>query len=166
MQVDLDIFELGYLLDTCLRGSHLRSSTVTRFVDEFYYKLDEAERMKLFEWSVRLTYAWSGHKCFEPQDTCCGQDRIFMLRYHPLNQYKVITEFNGKTEQHRAFKMNGSYFINSRQRIAEEYIISTEQIDLSKLWEPYTVVGIDYDKNILDCTDMIEQENKEIKENE
>lgn len=149
MQVDLDIFELGYLLDTCLRGSHLRSSTVTRFVDEFYYKLDEAERMKLFEWSVRLTYAWSGHKCFEPQDSCCGQDRIFMLRYHPLNQYKVTTKFNGEINQHRAFKMDGEYYINSRQRIAGECVVKVEQIDLSSEWERHKTVGIDYDKNII-----------------
>ncbi len=27
-EVKLDIFELGYLLDACLRGSHLRSGTI------------------------------------------------------------------------------------------------------------------------------------------
>lgn len=35
-EVKLDIFELGYLLDACLRGAHLRSSTIGRFVDEWY----------------------------------------------------------------------------------------------------------------------------------
>lgn len=153
MQVDLDIFELGYLLDTCLRGSHLRSSTVARFVDEFYNKLDEDERMRLFEWSVRLTYSWSVNKCFEPQAECCGQDRIFMHRYHPLNQYNVTTKFDGRTEQRRAFKMDGLYYINSRMRIADENIVRVEPIYLEKQWEEYKVPGIDYDKNILDCTD-------------
>ena len=35
-EVKLDIFELGYLLDACFRGSHLRSGTIGRFVDEWY----------------------------------------------------------------------------------------------------------------------------------
>ena len=67
-QVSLDIFEMGYLLDTCLRGSHLRSGTIQRFVDEWYELFSELERMRLFEWTIRLTYdhRWTneekGHK--------------------------------------------------------------------------------------------------------
>ena len=55
-EVKLDIFELGYLLDACLRGSHLRSGTIGRFVDEWYDILTPTERMQLFEWTIRLTY--------------------------------------------------------------------------------------------------------------
>lgn len=33
--VSLDIFEMGYLLDACIRGSHLRSDTIRRFVDDY-----------------------------------------------------------------------------------------------------------------------------------
>lgn len=34
MKVTLDTHEMFYLLESCLRGSHLRSGTILRFVDE------------------------------------------------------------------------------------------------------------------------------------
>ena len=51
--VSLDIYEIGYLLDACLRGSHQRSGTVKRFVDDWYDLFTEDERMRLFEWTIR-----------------------------------------------------------------------------------------------------------------
>ena len=47
-EVKLDIFELGYLLDACLRGSHLRSGTIRRFVDEWYDILNPTEANATF----------------------------------------------------------------------------------------------------------------------
>ena len=72
MLVDLDTNELWYLLERCLHGSHLRSDTIERFVNEFYNKLSEHQRMNLFEWAVRLGYAWNGKNHFEPDSSCCG----------------------------------------------------------------------------------------------
>lgn len=68
-QITLDVVELEYLLDTCLRGSHLRSNTVRRFVDEWYDLFTEVERIRLFEWTIRLTYdqRWtSDNKAYKP----------------------------------------------------------------------------------------------------
>ena len=88
--VSLDIFEMGYLLDACIRGSHLRSDTIRRFVDEWYDLFTENERMRLFEWTIRLTYdqRWTSNgkdykPHFEPCTTCCGHDVEFVHRYHP-----------------------------------------------------------------------------------
>ena len=162
MLVDLDIHELWYLLERCLHGSHLRSDTIERFVNEFYDKLSEHQRMDLFEWAVRLGYAWgwgNNDKCFKPSDSCCGHDTIFMKRYHPENQYIVTMKYryktadgkwHRKTERVRAFKMDGEYYINSRKRCAAEYITNIEHIDLHDLWQEHKVEGIDYDKNIIE----------------
>lgn len=158
MLVDLDIHELWYLLERCLHGSHLRSDTIERFVNEFYDKLSEHERMNLFEWAVRLGYAWHDHDCFEPDSRCCGKDTIFMKRYHPDNQYIVTMKYryktadgkwHRKTEKVRAFKMDGEYYINSRQRCTSEFITNVEHLDLHDMWEEHKVDGIDYDKNII-----------------
>ena len=163
MLVDLDIHELWYLLERCLHGSHLRSDTIERFVNEFYNKLDEHQRMNLFEWAVRLGYIWGfgdKDKHFEPSNTCCGKDIIFMKRYHPENQYFVTIEYRQRTsakqitviqtEKVRAFKMNGEYYIDSRRRCAPEYITNIEHLDLHDMWQEHKVDGVDYDKNILE----------------
>ena len=125
MKVDLDIFELSWLLDCCLRGSHLRSGTIERFVDDWYDKLTQQERYNLYEWSLRLTYSY--HKEFKPSDTCCGKDIIFMKRFDPENQYKVTVVHDLETTFHRAFLMEGKYYISSRRFIEEKYIVKVEK---------------------------------------
>ena len=125
MKVDLDIFELSYLLNACLRGSHLRSGTIERFVDELFDRLTEQERYNLYEWSLRLTYSYE--KEFKPSETCCGADIKFMKRYDPENQYIVTTKYEGKVEKHRAFLMNERYHIETNRFIADEYIKKVEK---------------------------------------
>jgi len=149
MLVDLDTHELFYLLDNCLRGSHLRSGTIERFVNEWYFGLSEHQRMNLFEWAVRLSYAWSGHGYFEPQSSACGKDIIFMKRYHPENQYKVkLIDEKNKPTTVRAFKMDGKYHIGCGRFCADEYITNIEKVNIPE-WEEYKQSNIDYDKNIL-----------------
>ena len=125
MKVNLDIFELSYLLNTCLRGSHLRSRTIERFVDEFFDRLTEQERYNLYEWSLRLTYSYE--KEFKPSETCCGADMKFMKRYDPENQYIVTTKYEGKVEKYRAFLMNERYHIETNRFIADKYIKKVEK---------------------------------------
>lgn len=150
MKVDLDLFEMGWLLDSCIRGSHLRSSTIERFVDGWYDMFTEKQRLILFEWTIRLSYAWSGENCFKVSDSCCGKDIDFALRYHPDNQYNVHTLFDGKKKVIRAYKKDGMYFVGSSKRIADEYITKVEKVDLSELWNKMKHPNIDYDKNILE----------------
>lgn len=155
-QVSLDIFEMGYLLDTCLRGSHLRSGTIRRFVDEWYELFSELERMRLFEWTIRLTYdhRWTNEEKeykphFEPCSVCCGHDVEFVHRYHPGNQYLVTTRYKDKKERHRCFLMNGQYHLKSNVIMLEEYIVSVEHIPCPE-WEKWQQPEVDYDRNIIE----------------
>lgn len=152
--VKLDIFELGYLLDACLKGSHLRSGTIRRFVDEWYDILTPYERMELFEWTIRLTYnnPWSSKgedykPHFEPDSRCCGEDIVFVHRYHPYNQYKVTTIFDGKEEIIDTFLLDGHYHTSSHQFIAPEYIKEVRH-NPNPDWQDHMHPGVDYNCNI------------------
>lgn len=48
MKVELDNFEMYCLLESCIRGSHLRSSTILRFVDDWYELFTKEQREKLY----------------------------------------------------------------------------------------------------------------------
>ncbi len=156
--IKLDIFELGYLLDACLKGSHLRSGTVRRFVDEWYDILTPEERMQLFEWTIRLTYdeRWNSKEenykpHFEPDSRCCGEDIMFVHRYHPYNQYKVTVEVNGQRKTFDTFLLDDRYYINGRQFIAPEDV--KEMLDNPNPdWEEFKHPGVDYDRNIIEKT--------------
>ena len=124
MRVNLDFFEMYYLLESCFRGSHLRSGTIGRFVDEFYVWFSPEERKNLHDWIVRDIYDGK----FEPRSQLCGADRVFMARYNPDNQYRVKTLFDGKEEIHEVFLRNGRYYTKSDRFIAEKYITSVEKI--------------------------------------
>lgn len=121
MKVDLDKFEMHYLLESCLRGSHLRSGTILRFVDEWYNLFTEKEREQLYEWTLRIVY--NGE--FKPFPQTCGADVIFMARYNPNNRYKV-TMING--EQVDAFKMNERYYTKSNRYCEPKFIKKIEKI--------------------------------------
>lgn len=124
MKVKLDIFEMYYLLESCFRGSHLRSGTIGRFVDEWYGLFTPQQRKNLRDWILRDVYFGK----FEPRPSCCGEDEAFMARYDPDNQYRVKTLYDGKEKVHDAFLRNGSYYTKSDRFISEEYITSVEKI--------------------------------------
>lgn len=128
MKINLDKFEMYYLLESCLRGSHLRSSTILRFVDEWYYLFTEKERNKLYEDVLRIIY--NNH--FEPDSRCCGADIIFMAAYNPNNRYLVTTYYDGVKDKVEAFFMDGKYYITSNRFIDSEYITTIEKINNDK----------------------------------
>lgn len=100
MKVDLDIHEMFYLLESCLRGSHLRSSTILRYVDDWYNLLSQSQRHKLYEWTLRLVYDGE----FKIRSSACGADRIFMARYNPDNQFRVTVSDGEKDRNRRSFQ--------------------------------------------------------------
>lgn len=124
MKVNLDIFEMYYLLESCFRGSHLRSETIIRFVDEWYHLLTPRNRQDLYTWILRDIYNGD----FKPRSQLCGADKIFMTRYNPDNQYKVTAKYNDKTDTIEAFLMDGRYYTSSHRFIAEEYIQKIEKL--------------------------------------
>lgn len=121
MKVNLSKFEMFYLLESCLRGSHLRSDTVLRFVDEWYVCFSEKEREQLYDWVLRLVCDGE----FKPFTPLCGADTIFMARYNPDNRYKV-TMIDG--EEVDAFKMNDRYYIKSNRYCEPKFIKKIEKI--------------------------------------
>lgn len=124
MKVNLDIFEMFYLLESCFRGSHLRSDTIERFIDEWYDKFTPEERSNLYDWILRDIYNGK----FEPNSVLCGADIVFMARYDTDNQYVVKTLYDGKEGIHKTFLRDGKYYTKSDRFIAEEYITSVEKI--------------------------------------
>lgn len=124
MNVELNIFEMFYLLESCFRGSHLRSGTIGRFVDEWYGLFTPQQRKNLRDWILRDIYNGD----FKPRSSCCGEDTIFMARYNPDNQYRVKMLYDGKEEIHETFLRDGRYYTKSNRFIAEEYITSVEKI--------------------------------------
>ena len=123
MKIDLDIFGLWYFLESCLRGSHLRSSHVKDFTDIYFKKLTPGERAFLYK-SV-LEKIHNGE--FEPDSAMCGHDVWFMARYNPDNQYKVVLKDGYGEEQ--AFKKDGSYWVGERTKINNRFIVSVEKMD-------------------------------------
>ena len=121
MNVSLNHFEMYYLLESCLRGSHLRSDTILRFVDDWYGLFTHEERESLYEWVLRLVY----NKEFKPFSSACGADIIFMARYNPDNRYKV-TMIDGQEVD--AFLMDGKYYIKSNRYCEPKYIKKIEKI--------------------------------------
>lgn len=124
MKVELDIFEMYYLLESCLRGSHLRSGTILRFVDDWYELFTKEQREKLYYDTLRLVY----DNNFVPCDSCCGADTVFMARYNPDNQYRVTVSDGRETMTVDSFKMNNKYYVKSNRFCAEEYIKKIEKI--------------------------------------
>ena len=124
MKVELDMFEMYCLLESCIRGSHLRSGTILRFVDDWYELFTKEQRDKLYYDTLRLIY----DNNFVPCDSCCGADKIFMSRFNPKNQYRVTVSNGRETKTVNAFKMNNKYYVKSNRFCAEEYIKKIEKI--------------------------------------
>lgn len=121
MNVNLDKYEMYYLLESCLRGSHLRSGTILRFVDDWYKLFTVEERECIYEWTLRLIYDGE----FKPFSTACGADIIFMARYNPDNRYKV-TMIDG--EEVDAFLLDGKYYVKSNRYCPIENTKKIEKI--------------------------------------
>ena len=134
MRVNLDFSEMYCLLESCFRGSHLRVSTIYRFVDEFYVWFSPEDRKNLHDWIVRDIYDGK----FEPRSQLCGADRVFMARYNPDNQYRVsvrepVRQSNGKNVaaviwERPVFLLDGKYYINSKIYIDKGSITSITKI--------------------------------------
>ena len=124
MKVDLDLPEMSYLLESCLRGSHLRSSTVDRFVNEWYRKFNGYERAKLFECMLRNVYDGK----FKPMTSMCGSDIVFMARYNPDNQYELKVSMSGVKQSVRSYKLADFYWVDSNKYVDPDNIVSVRKL--------------------------------------
>lgn len=124
MKVNLDLFEMSWLLESCLRGSHHRAGTVDRFVDTWYGMFNGRERESLYEWMLRIVYDGE----FKPMPSMCGADERLMARYDPDNQYEVEALWSDTKRLLRAFKLNDKYYINSTRYVNPASIINVRKL--------------------------------------
>lgn len=121
MKIESDKFEMYYLLEGCFRGSHLRATTIYRFVDEWYDLFSQIERRQMYNNVLTNIY----YEEFKPLERLYGADKTFMARYNPDNQYKV-TMIDGSVVN--AFLKDGRYYIKSNRYCAEEFITKVEKL--------------------------------------
>ena len=124
MRVELDFFEMLYLPESCLRGSHLRSTTVERFSGEFWSKFTEKQRNSLYRFV--LSHVYDGK--FKPMPSMCGADERLMARYDPDNQYEVEALWSDTKRLLRAFKLNDKYYINSTRYVNPSSILNVRKL--------------------------------------
>ena len=125
MKVSLSFEEMWYLLESCLRGSHLRTSTIERFVNNFYHGFVDEEKVTLR--NLVLDKLYDGE--FVPRSECCGKDIWFMERYDMNNRYMVTIEYDGKVETFDTFKHAGSdrYYTGINESLNHMYITKIEK---------------------------------------
>lgn len=128
MKVDLDLFEMSWLLESCLRGSHLRSGTIDRFIDDWYWRFSGTDRARLHEWVLRLVYDGN----FKPMQSMCGADVRFMARYDPDNQYELEVTTPDSKRLIRAFRIDGTYCVNSSMHVDPDMITSVRKLTKSE----------------------------------
>lgn len=133
MKIDLDKFELGYLLDACARGSHLRQGIWRRCVDEWWAGMTRETREHIFHYTIRDNWeCMSGELFGKKISPNCGFDdfRTFCERFDPSNLYEVsYDDGNGQKGSIEAFRCHdGHYHIGHNQFIADEYITNVEWI--------------------------------------
>jgi hypothetical protein len=88
--------------------------------DKYWEQMTEGQRIHLFEW---IQMSWVYEESLEKEvDT-----QVFHARFDPHNQYMVKTNYEGKVEEHRAFKMGDRYYTKRNKWITNEYVLSVQQ---------------------------------------
>jgi len=117
----IDFFELAFLAEACIPPRPIaRAMFWQSLTDKYWTQMTEGERNHLFEWLQKNYYYKESLE--QQEDT-----KIFHARFDPDNQYMVKTNYEGKEEERRTFKMGDRYYIDSKSFISEEYIISVEK---------------------------------------
>lgn len=118
----IDFFEIAFLAEACIPPRPIARAMFWQKLSSVYWKeMTEHERERLFEWLNRNDYY---KKSLEEQD----DTKIFHSRFNPDNQYVVTTNFNDNLEEHQAFKMNETYYVNPTTSIQQKYITKIEKL--------------------------------------
>ena len=118
---EIDFFELAMLAEACIPPRPIaRAMFWQSLTDKYWYQLTENERTHLFEW---LQKSWVYEESLEKEE----DTQVFHARFNPDNQYIVTTNYEGKIQEHRVFKMGSRYYIKRNTWITEESIVSVEK---------------------------------------
>jgi hypothetical protein len=119
---EIDFFELAFLAEACIPPRPIaRTMFWQHLTSKYWDQMTEHERERLFEWMNRNEWY---KKSLEEQE----YTQVFHARFDPDNQYIVSTDFNGKLEDNRAFKMKDFYYIGANTSIQEKYITKIEKL--------------------------------------
>ena len=117
----IDFFELAFLAEACIPPRPIaRAMFWQSLTDKYWYEMTEGERAHLFEWMWKN---WVYEESLEKEE----DTQVFHARFNPDNQYIIKTNYEGKAEEHRAFKMGDYYYIGRNTSILDDYIVSIEK---------------------------------------
>jgi hypothetical protein len=118
---EIDFFELAMLAEACIPPRPIaRAMFWQSLTDKYWYQLTDGERIHLFEW---LQKSWVYEESLAKEE----DTQEFHARFNPDNQYMVTTNYEGKIQEHRAFKMGDRYYIKRNTWVTEEAITSIEK---------------------------------------
>jgi hypothetical protein len=118
---EIDFFELAFLAEACIPPRPIaRAMFWQSLTDKYWYQFTEDERIHLFEW---LQKSWVYEESLAKEE----DTQVFHARFDPYNQYMIRTNYDGKEEEHRAFKIGDRYYTKRNTWISKEYILSVEQ---------------------------------------
>lgn len=116
---EIDIIELCFLAEACIQPTPIaRYAFWMSLSNEHYHKMTPDEREKIFGFIIKNPGFNLDNK----------ENQYFYDRFNKENQFRVQTEFEGKTGWNECFLHNGKYSINERTWIPDEYIIKIEKV--------------------------------------
>jgi hypothetical protein len=120
---DIDFIEFAFLVEACIPPMPIaRTMFWQKVIDSYYHVLTPEERLRLYEW-IGKTYRY--RESLAKDDKDC---RIFEHRFNPEYQYRVTTNYDGKTQLYECFKMVERYYTNRSRSIQEQYITLIEKV--------------------------------------
>ena len=123
MKIELDIFELSFLIEACLPPKPIaRAMFFDRVIDEIYHELTVKDRALILKWAQRSMDGRYSDNTSDPQYL------EFVARYDAGNQYLVKGELKGKTEEIEAYLFNGEYKTTRQSFVRPDAIVSVEKI--------------------------------------
>lgn len=96
-----------------------------KFIDDWYFKMDEEMRLALFDLVVKVVYG----KCFTANPILVGTDKLFLARYNPNTQVSIeYRTCDGEIKTTTAFTSEGQYYVSSFETIPKNVIVKTEYL--------------------------------------
>ena len=116
----IDFFELMFLAQACIQPTPIaRSMFWDRLINELYNELSDTDIKQMY---IALKRNMSEEQLNDKNN------KIFLARFNPDNQYLIHTKYENKDERIITFKYENKYFVNKTKWIEKEYITKIEKI--------------------------------------
>lgn len=126
MKVDLDQFEMLYLLEGVSIGSHLRQHIWQRAVDQWYPEMEPKYAQTVFTYSRRdISPKYETKKFGDSEHTPFGAEdfKKFLAAFNPANRYLVSSKCGRKKEKDTpCFLYDGKYHVKMNTWVGSEFI--------------------------------------------